>query len=146
MGIDTQALRAGSELEGGQVHDREDIDDIGGTSRDVAHVRWGSSWRMPTLEEFKELIDNCDWKWTTRNGVSGYRVTGKNGNSIFLPAAGWRFGTSLKYAGEYVYYWSSTPYGSDTQLAYYLIFNGGSHDWFCYDRYYGQSVLPVSEF
>ena len=74
----------------------KNIGDIKGTSRDVAHVRWGSPWRMPTEEESQELIDNCDWEWTTLNGVEGSKVTSrKNGNSIFLPAAGWRYGTSL---------------------------------------------------
>ena len=124
----------------------EDIGDIAGTDRDVAHVRWGSSWRMPTKKEFEELKDNCDWEWTTLDGVSGYRVTGKNGNSIFLPAAGWRGGASLFSAGEYGTYWSSTPDGSDTQSAYYLYFDSGGHDWRRYGRDGGLSVRPVSEF
>ena len=124
----------------------KNIDDIGGTSRDVAHVRWGSPWRMPTLEEFEELLKKCDWKWTTLDGVSGYRVTGKNGKSIFLPAAGWRDGTSLDYAGEFGLYWSSTPYGSDTQHAYGLDFYSGDHDWNWDYRRHGLSVRPVSEF
>ena len=124
----------------------EDIGDIGGTSRDVAHVKWGSSWRMPTLKEFQELIDNCDWEWTTLDGVSGYRVTGKNGNSIFLPAAGWRDGTSLKYAGEFGNFWSSTPRGGGTQYAYDLYFDSGDHDWGWDYRNNGLSVRPVSEF
>ena len=54
---------------------------------DVAHVKWGGSWRMPTFEEQKELLHECSWEWTELNGVNGYRVTGPNGNSIFLPAA-----------------------------------------------------------
>ena len=124
----------------------EDIDDIAGTSRDVAHVRWGSPWRMPTKKEFDELLSNCDWKWTTLNGKSGYRVTGKNGNSIFLPAAGWRYGTSLYFAGDYGYYWGSTPYGSGTQYAYYLDFRSGNQYWGWSNRSLGQSVRPVSEF
>ena len=57
---------------------------------DVAHVKWGGSWRMPTKAEQDELRNNCTWTWTTLNGVDGYRVTGPNGNSIFLPAAGFR--------------------------------------------------------
>ena len=124
----------------------KNIDDIGGTSRDVAHVRWGSSWRMPTKAEFEELVKKCDWKWTTLDGVSGYRVTGKNGNSIFLPAAGWRFGTSLYHAGEDGFYWSSTPLGYDIWNAYYLSFGSRLYEWGYGNRYTGRSVRPVSDF
>ena len=67
---------------------------------DVAHIKWGGSWRMPTRDEIKELNDNCTWQWTTLNGVNGYRVTGPNGNSIFLPAAGYCYGTELSCRGE----------------------------------------------
>ena len=58
---------------------------------DAAHVNWGGSWRMPTEEEWTELRTNCTWTWTTQNGVNGRLVTGPNGKSIFLPAAGRRF-------------------------------------------------------
>ena len=122
------------------------IGDIKGTSRDVAHVKWGGSWRMPTKEEMQELIDKCTWKWKKKGGHHGYIVTGPNGNSIFLPAAGWRYGTSLHRRGELGYYWSSTPYESNTQLAFYLYFNSGSHDTYWYDRSYGRTVRPVAEF
>ena len=106
------------------------IGDIGGTSRDVARVKWGGPWRLPTLDEIRELEDNCDYEWTTLNGVKGVKYTSrKNGNSIFLPAAGWRRGTSLDGAGEYGDYWGSTPYEGDSQSAYGLDFVGGAHDW-----------------
>ena len=62
--------------------------DIGGTEFDAAHVKWGGNWRMPTLSEFKELKNNCEWKWVSYNGVHGYKVTGKNGNSIFIAPTG----------------------------------------------------------
>jgi hypothetical protein len=55
---------------------------------------------MPTNDEIQELIDNCIWTWTSMNGVNGYKVEGPNGNSIFLPAAGYRFGSSLNEAGS----------------------------------------------
>ena len=58
--------------------------DIGGTEFDAAHVIWGGNWRMPTWNEFTELRKNCEWKWVNYNGVNGYKVTGKNGNSIFI--------------------------------------------------------------
>ena len=55
---------------------------------DAAHANMGGSWRMPTVDEFDELVnpDNCKWEWTTKNGVNGYKVTSKKtGNAIFLP-------------------------------------------------------------
>ncbi len=54
-------------------------------SADAAHVNWGGDWRMPTKEEFEELIECCSWLWITQNEVNGHKVTGQNGNSIFLP-------------------------------------------------------------
>jgi hypothetical protein len=61
-----------------------------GPEDDAAYVNWGSSWRMPTKAQQDELRGNCTWTWTTRNGVNGQLVTGPNGNTIFLPAAGYR--------------------------------------------------------
>ncbi len=61
------------------------------SSRDVATANWGGTWRMPTETECEELLDNCTWKWTTQNGVKGYKVIGTNGNSIFLPATIYNF-------------------------------------------------------
>ena len=54
---------------------------------DAAFTHWGSNWRMPTQTEMDELKTECTWTWTTQHGVNGYRVTGPNGKSIFLPAA-----------------------------------------------------------
>ena len=127
----------------------KEIGDIGGTSKDVAHAEWGGGWRLPTEAEFEELIDedNCTWEWTTQNGHNGYKVRSKKtGNWIFLPAAGWRGGTSLGDAGEDGLYWSSTPYESDTQIAVRLDFSSGYRYTYCYIRYYGHSVRPVGEF
>ena len=101
--------------------------------------------RIPTKEEFEELEEYCEWTWTTQNGVEGYKVTSKkNGNSIFLPAAGWRYGTSLNDQGIRGYYWSSTPHESNSFDAYYLDFNSVSHCTYWNRRYYGRSVRPVS--
>ena len=74
---------------------------------DVATVNWGSDWRMPTESELYELYD-CEWTWTTQNNVSGYKITGPNGNYIFLPAAGYYEGTVLKDAGSLCFYLSNT--------------------------------------
>ena len=125
----------------------KDIDDIGGTSRDVAHVKWGGTWRMPTYDEIEELETNCDYEWTTLNGVEGGKFTSRmNGNSIFLPAAGCRHGMSLLIAGSsYGDYWSSTPHGSNTQNACGLYLDRVCRGLYWDGRYYGRSVRPVSE-
>ncbi len=115
-------------------------------SDDVARKQWGSTWRLPTKAEFDELCNknNCTWTWTTQNGISGYKVTSKkNGNSIFLPAAGLRDGTSLNYQGAYGYYWSSTPRESNSKYAFGLIFVSGSHGTNWLSRNSGRSVRPV---
>lgn len=113
-------------------------------SYDAATANWGGSWRMPTRDEIKELVNNCTWKWTTYKGVNGRLVTGPNGNSIFLPAAGYRHGTDLYDAGSYGDCWSATPYG-DSSNAYGLYFNSGSYDWYYGGRNFGHAVRPVSE-
>lgn len=121
------------------------MSDIGGSSSyDAARANWGGSWRLPTLAELEELKERCTWTWTTENGHNGYRVQGPNGKSIFLPAAGGRYGTTLNFAGEIGYYWSPTP-SEDSYYACGLYFNSGSRivDWNY--RYYGYSVRPVSE-
>lgn len=123
----------------------EDIDDISGTDRDVAYVKWGMPWRMPTRAEFYELVNNCDWEWTTQGGIRGCKVTGKNGNSIFLPAAGERAGKSYYDTGDDGYYWSSTPHGSSTQMAYYLGFGSDYQRTNAIGRAFGHSVRPVTE-
>ena len=112
---------------------------------DVAHVKWGGSWRMPTLDELKELLDNCTWSRTTQNGVDGYKVTGSNGNSIFLSAAGYRNGTGVYYKVSHGFCWSSSLDGNSNLYAFYLYFGSGGHVWGNSSRYYGQSVRPVSE-
>ena len=86
---------------------------------DAAYVNWGPLWRMPTLDQQKELIDNCSCTWTAHNGVYGYQVTGHNGNSIFLPVAGHRWQDSL-YSESFGFYWSRTL-GDYPVSAYYLL-------------------------
>ena len=125
---------------------KKDYGDIGGDSRyDAAKTNWGGSWRLPTIEELEELEENCTWSWTTQGGKNGYKVTGPNGNSIFLPAAGRRYGSSLYYAGDVGVYWSSAPDESYTDIAYCLGFNSVNHSMGKYDRYYGRCIRPVSE-
>ena len=127
------------------VTDGVEMEDISGNPQyDAATANWGSTWRMPTEEECEELVDECTWQWTTQNGVYGRKVTGPNGNHIFLPAAGCRDGSSLDSAGETGRYWSSTPY-SNGYRAYHLRFYSSDYSVYYYNRYSGRSVRPVSE-
>ena len=112
---------------------------------DVARVKWGGTWRMPTKAEQDELRNNCTWTWTTQNGVKGYKVTGPNGNSIFLPAAGARYGTELGGCGYCGSYWSSSLYDYGSYAACGLEFSYDRCLWNNDLRYDGSSVRPVSE-
>lgn len=119
---------------------------------DVAHVKWGGSWRMPTTEEFAELRNrnNCTWTWTSQNGVNGYRVTSvKNGNSIFLPAAYYRVDSDLPGTRSFEgFYWTSSLYTFNPvsyladNISFYL--NGTESNYHHY-RSYGLSVRPVCD-
>lgn len=115
------------------------------SSYDAARANWGGSWRMPTKDEMQELVDYCEWEWTEVNGVKGSNVTGPNGNSIFLPAAGYRLGSSLGHEGSHGYYWSSTPYDYYDDNAYNLYFYYGYEGVDCGNRSCGQTVRPISE-
>jgi len=97
---------------------------------DAAYVNWGSSWCMPTREQIQELCDKCTWTWTQRNGVNGQLVTGPNGNTLFLPAAGGRWDESLYQAGTDGFCWSRTLGTSGPSYAYRLYFYSG--DWGCW--------------
>ena len=100
--------------------------------------------RMPSPEQIVELHDNCTWQWTQRNGVYGQLVTGPNGNTMFLPAAGLRWLDSLISAGSYGNYWSRTLDSDYPHFAYNLGFDsGGWYDWYYYYRGDGFSVRAV---
>lgn len=120
------------------------MDDISGNAQyDAATANWGGDWRMPTRDEMYELSNNCTWEWIKQNGVKGYKVTGPNGNSIFLPAVGCYRGTTFTSSGcGYSYYWSSSP-DIFTSLARHLSFDSGSHSTNSINRSYGHSVRPV---
>lgn len=137
------------ELNGDRYIEPSEIIDIGSdissSSYDVAHVKWGGKWRMPTDHEFFELSNSCSWQWTTLNGVSGMRVTGKNGNSIFLPAAGSRSDGKINSVKIGAWYRSATLYFSSPwcYVFDYLSERGWANPVFC--QYYGYSVRPVCE-
>ena len=119
-------------------------DDIAGTEYDVAHVKWGGSWVMPSREQIEELPDRCTSEWVTENGVYGRRFTGSNGGSIFLPAAGIRSNGDLEIAGSLGSYWSSTQSSSLSYCASTLDFDSDFVYWGGYYRSSGHPVRPVS--
>ena len=91
---------------------------------DAAHVNLGGGWRMPTVDEFEELINNCTWEWTTLDGVNGYNVTSKKtGNSIFLPITGFRYYADTQFRSIMGVYWTSSLYTGNPNKAWCLEFN-----------------------
>ena len=130
------------------------FDIAGNVKYDAATANWGGKWKMPTTTQMRELR-HCTWVWISSskldaagNTISGYIVSNcavGNTNSIFLPAAGFRYGSDLEIAGSFGYYWSSTPSEGSSYDAYFLDFYS---DYQCVindGRYYGLSVRPVLE-
>ena len=95
---------------------------------DAATQIMGSDWRMPTMDDFIELLDNTTNEWTQVNGVNGYKFTGSNGNSIFIPASGRRSGSWFDRQGSVGYVWSSSLDTSYPLSAWYLYFNSDNVD------------------
>lgn len=112
-----------------------------GVINDAAYTILGAGWRTPSVDELQELIDNCKWTWTSRNGHNGYEVRGSNGNYIFLPASGWIHTDSIEYRNEYGYYWTSDRVND--MFAKGLLFSktekrlGNGYLW------YGRCIRPV---
>lgn len=128
----------------GSYNTCHDLGDISGTEYDVAHVKWGGMWCMPTVYDTSELYYNCKGKWTTLDGVVGWMFTSEiNGNSIFLPAAGYRWRGGLYGAGESGYCWSSTQSPDYSYAAQILQFVTSKSYWDIYGCYWGLSVRPV---
>ena len=92
---------------------------------DAATANWGGNWRMPTKEEWEELYNNTTVTWTTQNDVNGRLFTASNGNSLFLPAAGYPWNDELYDAGSYGYYWSSSLYTGRPYGAWHFYFGSG---------------------
>lgn len=124
---------------------------------DVAHRRWHGKWRIPTISQWEELRDSCIWQWyppsvvedlptaTPESGiVKGYRVTGPNGNSIFLPAAGDIDGTIHYGIDTYGDYWSSSIHDADERKAEgFIFYTDGARTPYCWPRPSGHSIRPV---
>lgn len=100
-------------------------------------------YQCPSEAQFIEVIKYCNWFYCSKNNIPGYLVIGKNGNSIFLPAAGYRSGASSDFVGEFGYYWSSTLTSSGSSGARYLFFDSSYYSMSYGSRSYGRSVRPV---
>lgn len=121
--------------------------DISGTEYDVAKKIWGGTWRMPTITEWNELKNNCSWSWTSQSGVNGVNVTGPNGNSIFLPAGGRKYGDrGLRDLGEYGCYWSSTLSSNvgTNSSAEFMLFDSSGKGIEGRNRFNGMTIRPVT--
>ena len=110
---------------------------------DIATVHCGGDWRMPTEQEWRELIENTTHTNTTQNGVFGRLFTAANGNTLFLPAAGTKNKDGLNYVGSYGYYWSSSLDASSPNGAWYYWYNLDGYNIGSYIRCQGRSVRPV---
>ena len=115
---------------------------------DAAHSNMGGGWRMPTRDEFDELIKYCRWVWTTVNGVNGYlvksNIQGYRDQEIFLPAAGYMYETNCMRPGNYGSYWASTI-GTKTCNADYLYITSSDHERDDNYRYFGRNIRPVTK-
>lgn len=130
---------------------------INNTQYDVANNKWSGKWRLPTKDDFQELVDLCSWKWSIINGVAGYKIIGPNKNSIFLPAGDSKDENGSK--GQFVNvsgdYWSANSYKKGTSIyennsnpiwlncSYGLFFFNKGKDVRSYPRYFGRNVRPV---
>lgn len=113
---------------------------------DAVAANWGGSWKMPTEAQFQELLNtaNCTNVWTTVDGVNGRLFTSvRNGNTLFIPAAGFAYSGSMNSVGDYGCVWSSSLYSSNVKNGRFLYFDSNSVSVGDYYRYYGQSVRGV---
>lgn len=113
--------------------------------RDAANANWGGMWRTPTQQEQQELVDNCKWTWSSKNGVNGYIIEGPNSNSIFLPAAGYMTEAGLVRANEVGNYWSRSREGISNVdqacgMAFYINYISAKGQG---RSYKGNSIRPV---
>lgn len=121
---------------------------ISGSSKDIVSKKWGGTWHIPTIDDWLELKESCDWKWEN-GGV--YIHSPKTGNTLYLPAAGSRWGDEIQYKGDYGEYWAGNSYsqesGDDDRYGYYFYFErgGGKPNYHYTYRFVGQSIRPVRD-
>lgn len=118
---------------------------ISGTEYDAAYVNLGKGWRMPSYDQFRELETKCTWEWVSMNGVLGYTVTGKNGNSIFLPTGGYKSSSgSVVKKNEYGSYWSDLV--NNDMSANYFNMSSSTHtvaNLFTESKCNGLTIRPI---
>lgn len=122
--------------------------DIAGSEYDAATVNMGDAWQMPNENQCKELIYECEWSWTDVNGVKGYKVVGKNGNSIFLPASGLKGSSDVVNNDKIGGFWSSTLCVAPETVGDFAMivgFYSESHTVEKGGRGYGRSVRAVAK-
>ena len=125
-----------------KFHSNSSIGDIAGTTNDVATVKWGNSWRMPTKGQMSELIDNCDWKYIQLDGRWVVRLTSCiNREVIYLPATGMKDGTMHDNPNGCGNYMTSTPGPNNGVYDYH--FGAALGEMGVTTRYYGLAVRPV---
>ena len=117
--------------------------DIAGTEHDVAHVQWGGIWEMPSEGQIQELISNCSYTWTIKNGVAGGLLTGPSGDTIFLPEADICWNGFLECSMSGGYYWSSTQSPKNSNNAYRLCFDSWGRSGGSEYRGIGLTVRPI---
>ena len=125
----------------GFIDNKEVLDE----SDDAAAQLLGNGWRMPTPEEMQELIEDCTWEEDYDMGVGGLRVTGPNGNSIFMPFAGRMYGSILFQSNASGYYWTSSLNEKANVQAKYLCIAPNGQEVTCSNRYFGFSIRPVKK-
>lgn len=118
--------------------------DIYKTDRDVANKVYGSWVTMPTIDEFEELFTECKKEWVEEDGVAGYKFTGPNGNSIFLPAAGSRTQGTVSGEGLNGYYLSGSINATDNKFAMAYSFDQNSNRRTTTPVYQALAIRPVS--
>ena len=123
------------------------VDESGNLTKeyDVASTTWGDSWRMPTDDEFQELISSCKWNFAAMNGINGYLVTGPNNKNIFLPAAAFRQNSTVENLGEFGDYWSSTVVKELSGVSCSLGYSSKTYGRRRYARYAGRTIRPVTD-
>ena len=111
---------------------------------DAASVCWGAAWRMPTKEEAEELVEKCTWTWCKQEGMNGYKVTGPNGNSIFIPASGCLNWQGTYGVNEHGYFWTSSLDPENPTYAFYAGLHPGVSEIGKMERFAGRPVRPVT--
>ena len=144
-GFTAEQVKSGERAFDDKSYKAKDISTNLTLEQDAAHVHMGGKWRMPTKAESKELISNCGVSWTENyngTGVAGRVFTSKiNGNSVFLPAVGYCFGSTLYNINSHGLYWSASWRSSFR--AWYLGFGSGDQNLINGGRYFGQPVRGV---